>query len=172
MRETTEDGHLIDVNGRTVVRFMRLYSAPRHDVWSAITEPERVARWAFRVEFEGQAGGSLRFDYGEHGTAEGTVITWDEPEVLEYEWGEGAEMWRVRFELSDNVDGGTMLTFDHYLPDPNRPEFAAGWHWHLDRLTVMLAGGMPSPVDTDAHFDELLATYQQLASSRTTSTEG
>ena len=31
-----------------------------------------------------------------------------------------------------------MLTFDHLLPAPSQAEFAAGWHWHLDRLTTLL----------------------------------
>lgn len=163
MPDRTDDGHLIDVNGRTVVRFIRRYAAGRSEVWSAITDPERVARWAFQVEFEPRAGGSLRFFYGEHGTADGTIIAWDEPDLLEYEWGEGDEAWHVRFELADDAAGGTALTFDHYLPDAARPEFAAGWHWHLDRLAIVVEGDTPPPVDTDAHFDELLAKYQQRA---------
>jgi uncharacterized protein YndB with AHSA1/START domain len=107
------------------VRFTRRYPVSRTELWSAITEPDRTARWAFRTELEPHAGGALRFDLGEAGVSEGTVLEWDEPSVLEYEWGTDTEMpWRVRFELASDGDGGTVLTFDHLLPDAANPEFA------------------------------------------------
>lgn len=156
-----DDGGLIDLDGRRAVRFVRRYAVSRAELWSAITDPDRMARWAFRGEFEPWRGGTLHFDYGEAGSAHGTVIEWDEPSVLEYEWGADTDMpWHIRFALRDDGEGGTVLTFDHFLPDPAIPEFAAGWHWHLDRLATHLAGSEPDPVDTDEHFDRLLASYR------------
>jgi uncharacterized protein YndB with AHSA1/START domain len=158
--DTTDRGQVVVIEGRTLLRFVRQYSTSRADVWSAITEADRTARWSFRAEMEPRVGGALRFDLGEHGEGAGTLLAWDEPSVLEYEWGEPGSTWRVRFELSDDGDGGTVLTFDHLLPDPRDPSFAAGWHWHLDRLDVHLAGDTPADVVSDGHFDELLAGYQ------------
>ena len=159
--EASGDGRLIEVDGRSVVRFVRRYPVSREKLWSALTDPDRMARWAFRGELEPRDGGTLRFDYGEGGSVDGTVLVWDEPSVLEYEWGADSEMpWHVRFELSSDDEGGTVLTFDHLLPDPSVPEFAAGWHWHLDRLTMHLGGVEPPVVDSDEHFDELLEGYR------------
>ena len=158
--EMSDDGRLIDVGGRSVVRFTRRYPVSREELWSALTEPDRMARWAFRGELEPRNGGSLRFDYGEAGGADGTVLVWDEPSVLEYEWdGHGME-WRIRFELVSDGEDATLLTLDHLLPDPSMPEFAAGWHWHLDRLATLAAGGVPAEVDSDEHFDALLEQYR------------
>lgn len=157
--DNAAEGRLVDLGGRSAVRFTRRFPVSRVDLWSAITDPDRTARWAFRTELEPRAGGVLRFDYGEAGSAEGTVVEWDEPSVLEYEWGSDTDMpWRVRFELSED-DDGTVLTFDHLLPDATNPEFAAGWHWHLDRLAMHLAGAEPADVTSDEHFEALLASY-------------
>ena len=162
MPEQNDDyGSLIDLGGRRAVRFSRHYPVSRAELWSAITDPERTARWAFRTELEPRNGGTLRFDYGEAGSAEGTVLVWDEPSVLEYEWGADTDMpWRVRFELTEDGDG-TRLTFDHLLPDASNPDFAAGWHWHLDRLATHLDGGVPAEVDSDEHFEALQVHYRE-----------
>lgn len=158
---TTDDGHLIDLDGQRAVRFTRRYPASRTEVWAAITEPDRMARWAFRGVLEPRSGGAVTFDFGEGGSVTGTVLEWDEPSVLEYKWATDTEMpWRIRFELTSDGDDGTVLTFDHLLPDTTKPEFAAGWHWHLDRLALHLAGSVPPEVDSDKHFDALLAQYQ------------
>lgn len=159
--DDTEHGRLVDLDGRQAIRFTRSYPVSPSELWSAITEPDRLARWAFRGDFEPRRGGALRFDYGDAGVSEGTILEWDEPSVLEYEWATDTDMpWHVRFELSSDGDGGTLLTFHHLLPDASIPEFAAGWHWHLDRLALHLAGNEPPDVASDAHFDELLENYK------------
>lgn len=159
--DTDDNGRLIDLDGRQAVRFTRRYPVSPAELWAAITEPDRMARWAFPGELEPRSGGSLRFDFGEGGTSPGTVLEWDEPSVLEYEWATDTEMpWRVRFELTADGDSATLLTFDHLLPDATDPSFAAGWHWHLDRLALHLEGTQPPDVASDDHFDELLEAYR------------
>lgn len=153
-------GGLIDDEGRGVLRFTRHLDASRAAVWDAITDSERLARWAFRGTLEPRVGGSVHFEFGDHGEGRGTVIAWDEPRFLEYEWTGGEMSWHIRFALAESDDGGTVLTFDHLLPDAAQPEFAAGWHWHLDRLTALLQGDEPADVDEDEHFHELLAHYR------------
>ncbi len=159
--DDTAYGQLIDVGGRQVVRFTRRYAVSRTELWAAITEPDRMARWAFRAEMEPRTGGTLRFDFDEAGVSEGTILEWDEPSVLEYKWATDTETpWRIRFELTSDGGGGTVLTFDHLLPDASNPSFAAGWHWHLDRLATHLTGSEPADVETDEHFDDLLESYR------------
>ena len=158
--DTDRYGELIELDGRPAVRFRRRYPVSRTELWSALTDPDRTARWAFRSTFEPRAGGAVRFDYGEAGSSEGTVLVWDEPSVLEYEWATDTELpWRIRFELTEDGDG-TLLTFDHLLPDPANPDFAAGWHWHLDRLATHLEGRIPPEVDSDEHFEALQLHYR------------
>ncbi len=152
------NGSVTAVDGATVLRFVRRLDASREEVWSAITDSERLGRWAYPGTIEARVGGAVVFDYGEHGEGHGVVLACDEPSVLEYQWGEGDERWRIRFELVDDGDG-TVLTFDHSLPDPAQPQFAAGWHWHLNRLALVVAGGVPADVASDAEFDALMEMY-------------
>lgn len=161
--ETTDRGHdgeLVEVDTGRSLRFVRRFDATRDEVWDALTDPDRMARWAFRGTLEPRVGGSVVFDLGDHGEARGTVIAWDEPSMLEYRWGEGETTWHVRFDLAADPDGSTTLTFDHLLPDATQPEFAAGWHWHLDRLDTLMGGAEPADVEEDEHFHALLAHYR------------
>lgn len=160
---TTRDGRVHKDGERLVLRFERLYGATPQEVWAALTDPDQLARWLFRGKFEPKAGGAMAFDFGEHGEHSGSVIAWEEPVLLEYEWGgHGEAPWRVRWEL--RPDGaGTLLVLEHLAPDPTQGEYGAGWHWHLDRLEVLLRGQTPPAVDSDEHFEALLAAYQARA---------
>lgn len=158
--EHRENGQLIEMDQRRSVRFVRYLDVTRDEVWDAITDRNRLSRWAFRGTLEPRAGGSVHFDFGDQGEGRGTVIAWDEPSLLEYRWTEGEMTWHVRFALAPASDGGTTLTFDHLLPDAAQPEFAAGWHWHLDRLDTLLRGNEPAAAEEDEHFHALLARYR------------
>lgn len=154
-------GQLVESGERPLLRFSRRMSAPPAKVWAAITEPDQMARWSFGGELEPRVGGVVRFDVGEGGSMEGTVLAWDSPAVLEYEWPMGPDQkWQIRFELAATDDDATLLTFFHLRPDPANADIAAGWHWHLDRLGNLLAGVEPAAVDSDAHFEVLQAKYR------------
>ncbi len=163
-----EHGGVVEHDDGLILRFERRYEFEPTDVWSAITDPERLARWLFPATLESRPGGSLTFHLGEYGDGTGTVLAWDEPNLLEYRWvetpataaehGGAPETWWIRFRLQP--DGtGTLLTFEHLAPDPRGPQFAAGWHWYLDRLRRLLAGDPPAGVTTDEDFDRLLTEY-------------
>ncbi|WP_296667187.1 SRPBCC domain-containing protein [Demequina sp.] len=160
--DPADEGVIALVDGAELLRFDRTLPVDPGRAWAFLTDPDLTARWAFRASFEPVAGGALTFDYGEGVTASGDVVAWDEPRVLEYAWGDAPMRWHVRFSLAgvDGLDGEeTRLTFDHVAPDPHDPEFAAGWHWHLDRLEQLAGGEDPPAVMTDDHFEELLRLY-------------
>lgn len=158
--DTTPDHHGVVEDG--ALRFERVFPAPMSDVWEAVTARDRTAAWSFPTDFEPRVGGTLSFDFGAAGSVEGEVIAWEAPEALEYAWDGPGGRWHVRFELEEAGDGhGTVLSFAHLAPHPHDPEYAAGWHWHLDRLAQHLAGEEPARVDEDEHFHELLRLYSQ-----------
>lgn len=153
-------GAVVERDGHPSLRFARMCQATPSTVWSAITEHDRMGKWAFAGHLEPRVGGSVDFPSGDAESSKGTILTWEEPRVLEYQWGEGEDLWHVRFELRQASDAGTTLVFEHLLPDPNNPEFAAGWHWHLDRLDQLLRGAEPADVEEDSHFHDLLEFYR------------
>lgn len=152
-------GYLHEAAGEYSVRFDRTYPATVAETWRAITQHDQMAQWAFGGHIEGRVDGRVRFDTDRPDTPLGRVLAWEEPSLLGYQWGTGEDMWRIRFTLSDTGDGGTSMTFDHFAPEPTNAEFAAGWHWHLDRLAELLAGVEPADVSEDQHFHDLMEHY-------------
>lgn len=151
----------VELDGTTpVLRFERLLAASPAAVWRALTSPDLTAAWSFAVDFEPRAGGTVRFDAGPMGVVTGDVLAWEEERLLEYAWGGPEGAWHVRCVIEEAGDSeGAILTFEHLSPDPHHPDFAAGWHWHLDRLEQVLAGVTPAQVPQDAHFEELQRLY-------------
>lgn len=156
--DPADQGRVIHQDGMDVLRFERTLAADLRAVWDAVTTLEGTGAWAFPLEFEPRAGGAVTSDLGEYGTMRGDVLAWDELQLLEYAWDAPEGRWHVVIML-DEAGDRTALTFDHLGPDPHHPDYAAGWHWHLDRLAQYLAGVMPAQVPQDAHFEELQRLY-------------
>ena len=88
--EALSCGVIVDDDGRPVLRFIRELSSEADDVWAAISQADQMGRWAFAGDIEPRTGGSVRFGSGAD-AEEGDVLAWDEPRLLEYQWGEGEE---------------------------------------------------------------------------------
>jgi uncharacterized protein YndB with AHSA1/START domain len=147
----------VSVDGSAAaVRFERWYAAPAAELWSVLSDPERMARWlGAEVYIEAWMGGAvaLRWPGGEQ--MDGVITVFEPDRVLEYTWREstlGVESV-VRFELRPQ-GSGTVLVLEHTgVPAGQAAGFGAGWHGHLDALAATLAGQ-----DMDPH-----ARYRQLA---------
>jgi uncharacterized protein YndB with AHSA1/START domain len=152
---TAETGVLRNDDERCAVRFQRLYDFTPAELWSAITDPDRLARWLALAEVEPGDGGRVRLGF-EDGVTEGRILTWDEPHVLEYEWRfTGEDESVVRFELVPQ-EFGTLLVLDHRrLGRSAGAGYAAGWHAHLDAL----AGAIEMNAWQE-RFEELLPVYR------------
>jgi uncharacterized protein YndB with AHSA1/START domain len=141
----------VDAEGRVVV-LRREWPDPIDDVWSALTESERTARWIgtyFRstdttVEFtmtgEVDAGGEVA------PPVTVTIVECDPPRrlVLDIPEGDGPP-WRVAVSLTEE-GGRTVLLFEQRVVGGVSPaDVEAGWSWYLDRLGAVLHGEpMPS----------------------------
>lgn len=159
--ERTPDGGLI--------RYDRQLSFPIEEVWSAITEPARLADWwppfAADVTVDLREGGSISFpwpDGDETQTLTFTILRLEPPILLEHSHTSPGS-W-MRYELESLDDGtGTRLLATYFVPDPDlaieRGDIV-GAHYGLDRLEAALAGH-PVPVDMDV-FTELQAAYAKL----------
>jgi uncharacterized protein YndB with AHSA1/START domain len=146
------------------VRFARHYRASPADVWSAWTEPERIARWLGAAVRGGPvaAGASFELVWGE-GPADRVEVLVRElrpPERLEWGWtiaGEPPTVLRVELVAAGD---GTDLVLDHRgLPLGQYAGLGAGWDAYLSGLAAHLAGA-PDP-DWDARFQALLPAYRQ-----------
>jgi uncharacterized protein YndB with AHSA1/START domain len=137
----TEQGYgaLRGDGDRAAVRFERRYDGSPAEIWSALTQPDRVRRWLAEV-LDGaiEPGGEFTFRWNgdDAQTARCTVVQFDPPRTLELTWGFVGEPPSVlRIDLSPAEGGGTLLLLDHrQLPLNQAVGYAAGWHAHLSAL--------------------------------------
>lgn len=147
--------------GRTITLRCR-YAAPVAAVWSAVTEPERLARW-FGVVLESlPESGSVVLDVGgipalvriEHCDAVGEGGA---PRVLDMQWTwQDEPPTRVLLRLTGDDPDATDLTLQHsgLLVDSHVVGFGSGWEWSLTALAAELAGerlderGLPEHQET------------------------
>jgi uncharacterized protein YndB with AHSA1/START domain len=140
------------------VRFERRYPRPVETVWSALTQPERLADWMGASHVEPRVGG--RFDMmvdGPHPMT-GRVRVFDPPRVLELSWSNThAPDSVIRYELTPDA-GGTRLVFTHKgMPYRNSALMLPGWHDFLARLGGLLDGTL-SP-EAQPSFRRMQAAY-------------
>lgn len=159
------EGQLRAEADRCGVRFERRYDAKPEELWSALTEPERLGRWLADVaELELRVGGRFLLRWGDgddNQETDGTILALEPGRVLELNWTYPGEPDSVaRFELRPDGDG-TILVLDHRgLPPDAIAGYGAGWHSHLDSLAAHLAGG---EADWSARFQELGPAYEESA---------
>jgi len=131
-----------------VVRFERWFTASAGELWSALTDPDRMGRWlGAEVSIVASAGGAIRLRWEEGEEMEGVITAFEPERLLAFTWGEpalGVES-AVRFELRPEGDR-TLLIFEHVgVPADQAAGFGAGWHGHLDSLAATLAGRAADP---------------------------
>lgn len=128
----------------------RRYDASVDEVWHAITDPERIARWLKPVAGDLRLGGSFEIEGGEHGE----ILSCEPPSRLRVSWlfGPEADEWpgtsEVEVRLAAGPAGDTELELVHAaaLGEPMFPTYGpgaggVGWDLHLLTLSCYLAEG-------------------------------
>src|SRR3954468_14128562 len=121
-----------------MVALRRTYRADVEDVWDAITNPERIARWFLPVTGEFRVGGTYQLE----GNAGGEILACEPPSrlLVTSMFGEAPPgTSEVEIRLSRVTDDETMLVLQHSAVVP--PEMwdrygpgAVGVGWDLTVL--------------------------------------
>jgi uncharacterized protein YndB with AHSA1/START domain len=158
-------GSLRSADGAGVVRVEERYATDIDDLWSALTDPDRLARWYGQVDGELGLGGEFRM-YVDASGWEGTgrVEACEPPRRLMVTTKELSESFRKTVEATlTSEDDHTVLVIEvRGMPLDKIAFFGAGWQIHTEDLAAYLAGGERG--DTEARWDELVPPYQDLAS--------
>ncbi|HLY15019.1 MAG TPA: SRPBCC domain-containing protein [Candidatus Limnocylindrales bacterium] len=168
-------GSLGSADGQGVVRIEDRYDTGIEDLWSALTEPRRLAGWHGQVEGDLRPGGEFRL-YLETDDVESTgrVEACEPPRRLLVTTRETDESWRrgqgvppfdSTIEATLTADGGqTILAIEaRGMPLDVIAFFGAGWQIHAENLAAYLAGRERG--DTEARWDTLVPPYQDLAAT-------
>jgi uncharacterized protein YndB with AHSA1/START domain len=168
-------GSLRSADGTGVVHIEDRYDTDIDDLWSALTDPGRLARWYGQVEGDLRPGGEFRL-YIEANDWDGTgrVDTCEPPRRLLVTTRETDESWRKgrgappfdeAIEATLTADGNqTILVIEvRGVPLDKIAFYGAGWQIHAEDLAAHIAGREHG--DTEARWDELVPPYQALAAS-------
>lgn len=95
----------------------RFIAAPPERVWTAITDPEHLARWWVPGNIEPAEGHEFVLEMPGWGNVECEVVEVHEPELLIYTFADWTLTWRVIAE-----GHGTRLLLEHGGFDLTRPD--------------------------------------------------
>src|SRR4051794_1247419 len=158
-------GSLRSADGKGVVRIEDRYDTDIDDLWSALTDPARLARWIAEVEGDLRVGGEFRarFTSGWEGT--GRVQACEPPRRLLVLTRDALEPSEEILEATLTADGDqTILVIEaRGLPMEYLAAHGAGWQVHAEDLAAHLTGRERCDIKT--RWDELIPAYQDLASS-------
>ena len=156
-------GSLRSADGKGIVRIQDRFGTGIGDLWSALTEPGRLARWIGEVAGDLRLGGEFRFRFfasGSEGT--GRVDTCEPPRRLLLAMALGQpEEDVVEVTLTADDDQTVLVWEERGMPVDLLAAYGAGVQIHVEDLAAYLAGR--ERVDAAARWDELEPAYQDLA---------
>ena len=168
-------GSLRSADGKGVVRIEDRYDTDIDDLWSALTDPSRLARWYGQVEGDLRPGGEFRLHVEDADSdATGRVEACEPPRRLLVTTRETDESWRKGngvppfdevIEATLTADGDqTILVIEVMgMPLDKIAFYGAGWQIHAENLAAHLAGRERD--DAEARWDDLVPPYQDLAAN-------
>ena len=159
-------GSLRAADGSGVVRIEDHYDTGIDDLWSALTDPGRLARWYGEVEGDLRPGGEFRLRIeGSGWDGAGRVEVCEPPRRLLVSTSEKTEPYDETIEATLTADGDqTILVIEaRGMPLDKVAFYGAGWQLHAEDLASYLAGREPG--DVEARFGELVPPYQALAAN-------
>jgi len=168
-------GSLRSADGTGVVRIEDRYDTDIDDLWSALTDPGRLARWYGEVAGDLRSGGQFRLHVEDAGMdVTGRVEACEPPRRLRvttretdesYRPGNGVPPFDEIAEATLTADGDqTILVIEvRGMPLDKIAFYGAGWQIHAENLAVYLSGRERG--DTEARWTELVPPYQDLAAN-------
>jgi uncharacterized protein YndB with AHSA1/START domain len=156
-------GSLRSADGTGVVRIEERFDTSVDDLWPALTDPRRLARWIGDVEGDLRLGGEFRFRFfasGSEGT--GRVEGCEPPRRLLLTMALGQPDEDV-IEATLTADGAQVILVweERGMPLDQLAAYGAGVQIHVEDLAAYLAGR--ERVDARARWDELIPAYRDLA---------
>lgn len=156
-------GSLRSDDGAGVVRLEDRFDTDIADLWSALTDPHRLACWLGEVEGDLRPGGEFRARYfasGWEGT--GHVDACEPPQRLLISTKAADEPdGIIEVTLSADGDQTVLVIEDRGVPLDQIAAYGAGDQIHVEDLGAYLAG--QERCDARARWQELHPAYQDIA---------
>jgi uncharacterized protein YndB with AHSA1/START domain len=135
---------LDDTTGAVTVE--DLYDTAIGDLWSAVTEPDRLARWVATVEGDLRVGGTVRTQFTSGYEGAGRIDVCDAPRRLVVTFLPGSpDETVVEANLAPVGDRTRLIIEERGLPIAELADHGAGWQAHIEDLDADLGGREPGP---------------------------
>ena len=158
-------GTLRTGDGKGVVRMEDRFGTDIDDLWSALADPGRLARWLGEFEGDLRLGGEFRarfFASGWEGT--GRIEVCEPPRhllVMTRHDGQ-ADEHAIEATLTADGDHTILILEERGMPVNLLAAYGAGIQVHIEDLAAHIAG--QERCDAEARWGELQPAYEALAS--------
>jgi uncharacterized protein YndB with AHSA1/START domain len=160
------EGTLHSADGQGILRMKSRYATDIDDLWSALTDPQRLARWYGNVEGELRVGGEFTAKVTASGwDGRGRIDVCEPPRKLEVTmWEAEGDEGAVVAELTADGDGTVLAIERRGIALDLTWAHGAGLQEHLEDLAAHLAGQEAPDWSTrgDTRFDELVPLYRAM----------
>jgi uncharacterized protein YndB with AHSA1/START domain len=159
-------GSLRAADGKGVVRMEDRFDTTIDDLWSALTDPRRLARWLGEFEGDLRLGGEFRarfFSSGSEGA--GRVEACEPLRRLLVGFKDDDEPYDEFIEAMLTAEGEQtrLVVEERGMPLDQLAAYGAGIQIHVEDLAASLAGR--ERCDAAARWRELLPAYEALAAN-------
>ena len=146
---------------RGAVRVEDIYDTDIADLWSALTQPDRLARWIAEVEGDLRVGGTIRASFTSSWEGRGRIDVCTAPThlVLTMEPGTADEAV-IEAVLAREGDATRLVIEERGLPLDVLHLHGAGWQSHAEDLGHHLTGG---DSQWKVRWEELSPSYEAMA---------
>ena len=157
-------GSLRSAGGKGIVRMEDRFDTDIDDLWSALTDPHRLARWLGEFEGDLRLGGEFSahfFASGWEGT--GRVEACEPPQrlLVMTKHRDQTDEHTIEATLTADGDQTILVLEERGMPLDQLAAYGAGIQVHVEDLAAHVAGR--ERCDADARWNELLPAYQDLA---------
>lgn len=161
-------GSLRAADGKGVVRVEDRFDTDPADLWSALTDPERLARWIGQVDGDLRFGGVFRARFLDGWEGTGRVESCEAPSHLllavrdaDADADADADEGTIEVRLTTDGEQTVLVWEERGMPLEHVAAYGAGIQVHVEELAAHLAGRERD--EADAGWDQLLPAYQELA---------
>ncbi len=133
-------GTIARTGGDVEVTFDRVYDTDAGDLWTSVTDPDRLARWFARVDGDLREGGRFTIHFDDDDVPDCRVSTCDAPRGYTWEWSHATHTSLVTVAVEPAADGARLRLTHTRLSAISGAGYAAGWDVYLRRLLEFVAG--------------------------------
>jgi uncharacterized protein YndB with AHSA1/START domain len=162
---------LAEFIGGDTLRFVRHLDASPAAVWELITTPAGWT-WCSGMRADLHVGGVFELDFDESQGMRGTITELDPGRRIAMNWIE-TELSAdtppldrhhsvLAFDVEPDGNGARLVLTHSHITREDAPGFGAGWHAHLGRLEVALAG---ESLTSESLYGALLPRYEELVTA-------